>query len=46
MIIIATVSALTKSLKRLSSEKLVTSMLIAEKVSLRREEVENIDCVI
>lgn len=46
MITIATISALTKSLKRLSSEKLVTSMLIAEKVSLRGKEVENIDCVI
>lgn len=45
MITIATISTLTKSLKRLSSEKLVTSILIVKKVSLRRKEVENIDCV-
>lgn len=45
MITITTISTSTKSLKHLSSEKLVTSILNGKKVSLRRKEVENIDRV-
>lgn len=46
MITIAIISTLTKSLKHLSSEKLVTSILIPKKVSLRRKKKLKISTVL